>query len=137
MNSGLIPSTFLNHRLLPDEDLYRWIGCAITAFGLGWAIWARIHLGSYWSGEITLKEGHKIIQSGPYAFTRHPIYTGLLIAMFGSAMVQGETRGLLALVLVLVAIIRKSSLEEQLLMSQFPEDYKNYRSRVKRLFPGI
>ena len=137
MNSGLIPSEFLNHRIVPSDLVYQGVGCAMTAFGLGWAIWARIHLGSYWSGEITLKEGHQIIQSGPYAITRHPIYTGLLTAVFGSAMAQGETRGFIATALVLAAIIRKSSVEEELLMTQFPEGYANYRSKVKRLFPGV
>jgi protein-S-isoprenylcysteine O-methyltransferase Ste14 len=137
MNSGLIPSEFLNHRIVPADVAYQALGCAITALGLGWAIWARVHLGSYWSGEITLKEGHKLIQSGPYAITRHPIYTGLLTAIFGSSVAQGETRGFIAMALVFAAIIRKSSVEEELMMSQFPEDYKNYRLKVNRLFPGI
>lgn len=137
MKQGLLPGDFFNHRILPDEDAYRWVGCGLTAFGLGWAIWARVHLGSYWSGTVTLKEGHKIIQSGPYAITRHPIYTGLFIAVFGSGMVQGEVRALIADALVLAAIFRKSSIEEDLLISEFPEEYPNYRKKVKRLIPGL
>ena len=101
MSSHALPEEFLNYPILPSGGVYPWMGCAVVAFGLGWAVWARLHLGSFWSGEITLKEGHQLIESGPYGFTRHPIYTGLLIAVLGSAINQGRVSGFLAVALIL------------------------------------
>jgi Isoprenylcysteine carboxyl methyltransferase (ICMT) family len=69
-----------------DDRAVEYAGTAITILGLLFSVWARIHLGQYWSGIITLKEGHKLIRSGPYRFVRHPIYTGFITAMTGSAI---------------------------------------------------
>ena len=62
------------------------IGLVFTVAGLCFAVWARMHLGKYWSGRITLKENHRVIQTGPYAWVRHPIYSGLILALFGTAI---------------------------------------------------
>ena len=78
---------FLIYGELYDTGWKNWIvypGLLLTAAGIGFAIWARLHLGRYWSGIITLKEGHKVITTGPYRWVRHPIYTGWLAGMFGS-----------------------------------------------------
>ena len=64
-------------------------GIFLIATGLGIAVWARHHLGKYWSGRITLKVDHRLIQSGPYAWVRHPIYSGLLLALLGTAITVG------------------------------------------------
>ena len=78
---GLLFSTrlrigVLGMRFLPDEDEIRWSGIALTWAGVVVAIWARYSLGQYWSARVTLKEGHRVVRSGPYAFVRHPIYNG-------------------------------------------------------------
>lgn len=93
--------------------------------GLGIAIWARRHLGRNWSAEVRLKEGHALVRSGPYARVRHPIYPGLL-AMTGTALVVGEWRGVVAALLVLLAFVLKSRVEEERTREAFPE-HEAYR----------
>jgi protein-S-isoprenylcysteine O-methyltransferase Ste14 len=60
------------------------------AIGLGFAVWARVHLGKYWSGNVTIKVEHKLIRTGPYRWVRNPIYTGIIIAVIGSTIADGE-----------------------------------------------
>src|SRR5262245_5554122 len=68
-------------QLFPTAPWIAWLGVALTVIGLGFTVWARVQLGRFWSGSVTLKEGHRLVRSGPYAVTRHPIYTGLLCAV--------------------------------------------------------
>ena len=70
------------------ETWISWVGVALAATGLGFAGWARIHLGRLWSGRVTLKEDHTIVRTGPYGLVRHPIYTGLLLALVGTVLAQ-------------------------------------------------
>ncbi len=75
------------------------LGASLVLAGLLLAVWARVRLAGNWSGSVTLKEEHEIVRSGPYRWIRHPIYTGLLFALLGSALALGEWRGLVAVVL--------------------------------------
>ena len=109
----------------------------MVAAGLSFAAWARVHLGKYWSGHVTLKPGHRLIRSGPYAIVRHPIYTGLLLAFIGTAVVIDEVRGVVAVILILEAHIRKLRLEERWLTGEFGSEYDLYKREVKALIPGI
>jgi protein-S-isoprenylcysteine O-methyltransferase Ste14 len=109
----------------------------ITLSGLVVAVWARAVLGRNWSGSITFKEGHELIQRGPYAFVRHPIYSGLLLMGLGTAIASGRARTLLMLAGVLVVLAVKAHFEEELMMRHFPEAYPEYRRRVKALIPGV
>jgi protein-S-isoprenylcysteine O-methyltransferase Ste14 len=86
---------------------------------------------------VTLKEGHELIISGPYARVRHPIYTGLLLAFIGSAMAIGEWRAVLAFALASLAFWRKLRLEERLMHEQFGENYQAYCQRVPALIPFV
>src|SRR6266852_6362884 len=89
---------WLRQRLLPEDFLATaWVGLALTAVGIAFAIWARLWIGRNWSGRVTIKEQHELIQSGPYAIVRHPIYCGFLLAILGTAVVHGEVRAFLAL----------------------------------------
>jgi len=101
------------------------------------AIWARHTIGTNWSGIITLKEGHALVQTGPYVIVRHPIYSGLILAMLGSAIVLGELRGLLSVGLMPLSFTRKMNDEERLMKTQFPKEYPEYQARVKRLIPFL
>lgn len=132
-----VPLPFLNVRFLPVNDLWFWVGAAITAIGLLFSVWARHHLGDNWSQAVTVKAGHELIQSGPYALVRHPIYTGLVLAFVGSAVARGEWRGLLAVVLIFVALWSKLRLKEKWMRAQFGESYEAYSRRVSALVPGI
>lgn len=127
----------LSIRFLPDYPAVSIVGLIIEGIGVAFGIWARFHLGKYWSGTITIKEDHKLIRTGPYALVRHPIYTGLVIAMFGTAIAIGELRGILAVILVVIAYTRKIRLEERVLDAQFGGEYEHYRREVKALIPFV
>ena len=95
---------WLGTRFLPDTMIVYLLGLLMVVAGLAFAIWARVHLGRNWSGTVTVKENHELIRSGPYAIVRHPIYTGLLLAVLGTAIVFGEWRGLLAFCFLTIAL---------------------------------
>jgi len=124
-------------RFVPDTASVAWTGIFLTWLGVAVAIWARYCLGQYWSARVTLKEGHRLIQSGPYAYVRHPIYTGMLLAMIGTALVVGEWRGILAVALALAAHSHKAIREEALLAGEFGNEYAEYRQHTGFLFPRL
>jgi protein-S-isoprenylcysteine O-methyltransferase Ste14 len=127
----------LGERFASAESGIAWAGIVLTYLGVAIAIWARYCLGEYWSARVTLKEGHQIIRSGPYAFVRHPIYTGMLAAAAGTALVIGEWRGVLALALILISFWRKALREENMLTSEFGEAYAAYRRSTGFLVPRL
>ena len=131
------PWGFLFDRMLPLSLVTFWIGAAILATGLAFAVWARVYLGRNWSGIVTLKQDHELIRGGPYAVVRHPIYTGILIAFVGTAIARGEWRGLLAVVIVFASLWRKLKLEERWLGEAFGESYSKYRAEVSALVPYL
>lgn len=124
-------------RFVPDTAWLPLIGMAMTWAGVAWAIWARVALGRNWSAVVQVKEDHELIQRGPYAITRHPIYTGLLLAILGTALALGEWRGLLAFAVVAVSFWFKLRLEERWMREQFGTAYIAYMGRVKALIPGV
>ncbi len=127
----------LQHRFVPDNDEIRAVGLLLTMAGLGIAVWARVHLGQFWSARVTLKEGHELIQSGPYSLVRHPIYSGILIAVFGTALFIGEWRALLGVFLIWLGHTQKARREEKLLSEQFGEVFARYRQRTGALLPRL
>jgi protein-S-isoprenylcysteine O-methyltransferase Ste14 len=94
-------------------------------------------LGSNWSGTVTVKQNHELIRSGPYAIVRHPIYSGFLLGLLGTALSVGEARGLIALALAFVGWFVKARVEEQFMVEQFNGDYVRYIRDVKRLIPFV
>jgi len=132
-----IPLPVLGDRFLPLMAWPFWAGVALTAGGLLFTVWARIKIGRNWSGIVTIKEGHELITSGPYAIVRHPIYTGLLLAFVGSALARAEWRGILAVVIAGWALWRKLRFEERWLREQFGESYQAYSQRVATLVPFL
>lgn len=127
----------LHQRFLPQWPGWSWLGAVLVAAGLGWAAYARVHLGRNWSGMVTLKRDHTLITSGPYRWTRHPIYSGILLAILGTALALGELRALLGFVLVTASFVRKLSIEEQFMATQFPAQYARYRAQVPALVPKL
>jgi len=128
---------WLSQALLPDSAPVLWIGLALTAAGIAFAIWARAWIGRNWSGTVTIKEQHELIQSGPYAWVRHPIYSGFLLAFVGTALIQGQLRGLLGFFLVLLGFTLKLRLEENFMAEQFGNAYSDYKKRVRALVPYV
>jgi len=128
---------WLGVRFIPRMDAIEIAGLALTAAGCLFAIWARIAIGSNWGGRATVKQGHELVQNGPYAVVRHPIYTGLLASALGATVAVGEWRGLLGLALMTFAFMVKIKYEERLMLETFPAVYPSYRGRVKALIPGL
>jgi len=114
-----------------------WAAVALALLGLGWTWWARIHLGRLWSSSVTLKADHALVRSGPYRITRHPIYTGLLIAFVATALLRDNAAGALGLVLLSFGLRLKVGQGEQLLSQHFGAAYLQYRAQVSALLPGI
>jgi len=112
-------------------------GAAITALGLALTVWARRILGANWSGTVTVKQDHELILDGPYRHVRHPIYSGLLLAFAGSALAQGQWRGLLALLLAGFGLWRKWRLEERWMRETFGSSYADYAARTWAIIPRI
>ncbi len=101
------------------------------------AVSARIFLGRNWSAVVTIKQDHEIIRRGPYALVRHPMYSGFLLAMLGTAVAMGEVRGLLAIGLAFLGLWLKLRTEESFLVEQFGVQYVQYRQETKALIPFV
>ena len=127
---------WLTMRILPSSAAGFWIGFVLVALGLAFAVAARAVLGSNWSGVVTVKQDHELIRSGPYRWVRHPIYTGLLVALLGSVIALGEVRGVIALALFTLAFLRRVTIEERLLADEFGAAYSAYCREVPRLVPS-
>ena len=127
----------LDRHFVSSSSQWFSIGAAVTASGLLFSIWARAYLGRNWSREVTIKKDHELITGGPYSVVRHPIYTGLLVGLLGCALALGEWRGLVAVGLVFITLLRKLRLEERWLHEQFGESYANYSKQVSALVPFL
>lgn len=112
-----------------------WICVALIAIGIAFAWWARLHLGRLWSSTVTAKADHRIIDTGPYALVRHPIYTGLLLSIFATMAVKGTVWGVAGAALLLVGIVIKARLEESFLRGELGPAYDDYARRVPMLVP--
>ena len=113
-----------------------WICAAIILLGLAFTWWARIQLGRNWSAEISKKEEHQIIEKGPYAFVRHPIYTGLLLAILATLAAKGTLLGIMGAVLLTLGFWMKARFEEKFLERELDGvAYADYRRRVPMLIP--
>jgi protein-S-isoprenylcysteine O-methyltransferase Ste14 len=131
------PATWLRLRFVETTRWIPWCGVALVAAGLLFATWARVHLGTNWSGIVTVKRDHELVTGGPYAIVRHPIYSGLLLAFVGSALASGEWRGVLAVIVVGASFWRKLRLEERWMGEQFGSEYERYRHAVPALVPRL
>lgn len=134
-NWNLPPS--LNWPVTPHADWARLMGDLVCVLGLFVTLWARRMLAGNWSSDVTFKQEHELIKSGPYRFVRHPIYTGLLVMCLGTAVEIGRLRGWLALPLMATAFWIKLNQEERLLLRHFPDAYPAYQKQVKALIPFV
>jgi protein-S-isoprenylcysteine O-methyltransferase Ste14 len=132
-----IPLPWLYFQLWAQGLLPFWLGAAITIAGLLSAVWARVYLGSNWSRSVTIKQNHELITTGPYTLVRHPIYTGILTGIIGSAIALSEVRGVIAVALFFFAFWMKLRMEEQWMRSQFGETYAAYARKTASLVPYI
>ncbi len=113
------------------------IGVILCALGIGFAMWARNILGRNWSGKVIIQKEHSLITEGPYGLVRHPQYTGLLLALIGTALVLGQIFSFIYVVFLIIGITAKSKKEEKILTHEFPSEYPEYKKRTKMLIPFI
>ena len=135
--SPWLAGTLLGRTILPRAAWMAFLGAALVAAGLAFAVWARLVLAGNWSGTVTLKAAHELVRTGPYAWARHPIYTGLLTALLGTVVVVDAWRGVLAFVIVAASFLRKMRTEETFMRAAFGVQYEAYRTQTKALIPFI
>jgi protein-S-isoprenylcysteine O-methyltransferase Ste14 len=128
---------FIGFRILPNSLYLSYSGLFVSLLGIGFAIWARLHLGSNWSSTVSLKEGQTLITNGPYSIVRHPIYTGITLAIIGGAISVGDVGGLVAIILAIVFSLMRISKENALMKKTFGEKYDDYSKHVSAYIPGI
>jgi protein-S-isoprenylcysteine O-methyltransferase Ste14 len=134
-----------DHLVRPDltslwqmPETARWLLLAVAVAGFAFAWWARITLGRLWSGTITLKEGHHIVDTGPYALVRHPIYAGILLSAAATAAAQDSPTALAVAVVFVLVLTIKAWAEERFLARELGiEAYAAYRRRVPMLLPFL
>jgi protein-S-isoprenylcysteine O-methyltransferase Ste14 len=112
------------------------IGTLLCAAGIAFAMWARMVIGRNWGTPMTLKQGHELVTTGPYAYVRHPIYSGVLLAMFGSVLVM-SLLWIVVLLLNGLQFIYAARREEQLMLKTFPDEYAHYMQRTKMIIPFV
>jgi protein-S-isoprenylcysteine O-methyltransferase Ste14 len=131
----LVPR-LLTSRFLPVTPLYPALGTALLVLGLGLAVWARRHLGRNWSYQVVVKRDHALVRTGPYRSVRHPIYTGILLALAGMVLTIGEWRAIIGLALAVLSLVIKSRHEEARMRQTFPE-YARYQRETAALVPYL
>jgi protein-S-isoprenylcysteine O-methyltransferase Ste14 len=126
----------LGQRVVPRYIPLETLGALLCAFGVGFAIWSRHVLAGSWNAAVICGQGHSLVQRGPYAIVRHPIYFGFLVAVVGMLLALGEVRAFVLLFGVEI-LLNKMGQEETILRTAFPSQYPEYEQRVKRLLPWI
>jgi protein-S-isoprenylcysteine O-methyltransferase Ste14 len=128
-----------NRRMIPLwhlDDTGRWLMAELAAAGFAFCWWARLHLGRFWSAQVTRKEDHRVIDTGPYALVRHPIYTGVILACLATAIQRGTLVSLTGALLLVLAWTVKARLEERFLRAELgAAAYGTYALRVPMLIP--
>jgi len=128
---------WLQFRFIPQAQAIAIAAIAITLAGMAFAVWARVNLGSNWSSVPTIKDKHQLIRSGPYRLVRHPIYSGILLAMMGTFLANGKVRGALAIILLWIGWLVKSRMEEKFMVRTFGAEYEEYSRSTGGLFPRL
>ena len=127
----------LSATVFPHHDWIGWTGVVITVFGFGVTFWGRAVLGRNWSANVTIKEDHELVRTGPYKFVRHPIYTGLVLAAAGTALALNEYRGVLAVAALWISFTIKRLKEEQFMQQQFGAQYVDYARTTGAILPRV
>ena len=134
-----LPVPVLSEYVFPVRQWWIWatVGAVLTAAGLAFAVWARVKLGRNWSGTVTVKESHELTTGGPYSLVRHPIYTGLLLALLGTALSRGVVQGFVGVALAGITLWHKLRIEERYMGEEFGAQYAEYKDRVRALIPFV
>ncbi len=128
---------WLDRQLFPVTVSIALAGLLAVLVGVSFSIWARLMLGGNWSNRVTVKENHTLVRTGPYRIVRHPIYSGILLGMLGSALQRGGIRCFAGVLICGFSFWLKTRAEERFMVQSFGEQYLQYRHRVKALAPFI
>lgn len=123
--------------VLPGGDVTRYVGLVLFVAGFALSLWAQMHLGRFFSGHVTLQEGHRLVTDGPFTHIRHPRYAGLMLLFLGLGLIFRSTTGAAAGVVCAILFLTRIPREEALLAREFGEAWTAYARRTKRLLPGI
>lgn len=129
--------TWLRQNFVEHSNLVGIIALCFCIPGGIIAVWSRVQLGRNWSLSVQQKEDHELIQTGIYGVVRHPIYTGLLLLFVGNALIVGDYRAIIAVIIVFVSLWFKLKKEEKVLIETFGEQYRDYRKRTSALIPFL
>jgi len=129
--------SWLARPIWPANPVLLIVCVTATILGLLFAAWARLILGSNWSGTVTIKTNHQLIRRGPYRWIRHPIYTGMLAALLASAVIQGLLSGMIGFAFVLLALYRKARREESFLSQEFGDGFMEHRQHTGMFLPRL
>jgi protein-S-isoprenylcysteine O-methyltransferase Ste14 len=131
-----VHSGLFRHHAVNTDPWRAVLGLLLFALGLGFAIWARVHIGRNWGTPMTQKVDPELVTSGPYHLVRHPIYTGILVAGAGTAVALSWL-WLAAVILAGVYFVYSATVEERYMTEQFPDEYPVYKGATKMLLPFI
>jgi protein-S-isoprenylcysteine O-methyltransferase Ste14 len=127
----------LSTRLAPTADWFESIATFLAVSGVAFSIWSRSVLGSSWSATVRVHADQRVVSNGPYAFVAHPIYTGISLALLGTALVGGTVGHALGFFLVVISFCLKARKEERLMCAEFGPAYADYRRGVKFMIPFV
>jgi protein-S-isoprenylcysteine O-methyltransferase Ste14 len=122
--------------LAVDDPVLEAVGAVLFLAGLVLAVWARIYLGRNWGMPMTQKDEPELVTSGPYRFVRHPIYSGILLAVLGTSLAT-NLYWAIALIVIGAYFVYSARVEERLMSSSFPTVYPSYRAKTKMLIPFV
>ena len=115
-----------------------WLGVTLLVFGFIFRQYAITVLGRFFSPVIRIEQDHRLVESGPYRYLRHPTYTGMLLGFYGAGLALGNWIILLTfIILPTLAILRRIKVEEEMLEEHFGKEYRDYKSRTKKLIPFV
>jgi len=112
------------------------LGVVLCAVGIAYAVWARRHIGQNWGMPMSMKEQPQLVRSGPYSRTRHPIYTGVLIALLGNSLALGS-RWLVPTGVALLYFVYAAHKEEDSMLDALPKEYSDYQRQTKMIIPFV
>jgi protein-S-isoprenylcysteine O-methyltransferase Ste14 len=134
----LAPATLVKDRTWVNPPALDWTMLLVIVAGIAWCWWARWHLGRLWSAAVMRKEGHRVVETGPYRFVRHPIYTGFIVMYLAMAIISTSPLAFVAVLLIALGLWLKARVEEQFLIEHLGSvSYEAYRSRTPMLVPRL
>jgi protein-S-isoprenylcysteine O-methyltransferase Ste14 len=129
--------TWLRENFVEHTNTVGITGLVFCIAGAVICCWARYTLGKNWALSVQEKSNHELITNGLYKIIRHPIYTGLIILFVGNAVIVGDYRAILSVLIVVISFVFKLKKEEKLMKGLFGEQYQKYKQKTNALIPYL